>query len=355
MSFIQGLTSIIIGCYNISHWLKSKKLSCIRNQTYPLIEIIMVDDGSTDETPDILKKLSKEDSRIRIISKVNEGLGSARNIGMDEAKGEFIWFYDVDDEADIHLVERNVELMIKHQTDLNIFSFTASTLEQGLNENVIFEEQLIENNKVLHNIFLEKIFFIKYGNGFAWNKFYRHNFLKYNNIRFGNQRIQQDELFNLQIYPLINRVYISSDLLYHYYIYEKGNTRSFYIPNRYEIHLSIYDGILKFAQQWHLTDRRLYDYAVRRLYDGMSQSILFNTFHPDAPFSIFNRQEEILRILRHPKSQECIHYMKQTSPPYFESRLYLWTFHHQLVFCLYLLRYCFGFLRKIKHQLKGLR
>lgn len=233
------MTSIIIGCYNVAPWLREKRLMDIRQQSDANIEIILVDDGSTDDTPVLLQALAEEDSRIRVITKENGGLGSARNAGLEAARGKYIWFYDVDDEAEPHLVEKNVEWMTTHHTQLNIFSFKATTPAQHLTEDVIFEEQLVESNDVLHDIFLDKLFFVRYGNGFAWNKFYKRSFLENHGIRFGNQRIQQDELFNLQIYPLAQRVYISSEPLYHYYIYEQGNARSQYIPHRYAIYRSI--------------------------------------------------------------------------------------------------------------------
>ena len=352
MTYTPGLTSIIVGCYNVASWLREKRLSCIRQQSYRQIELILVDDGSTDDTPHLLHELSDVDSRIRIITKANGGLGSARNAGLDVAQGEFIWFYDVDDEADLCLVEKNVEWMVTHHTDLNIFGFMATTTASGRSEAVSFPDKLIENNTQLREIFLDTLFFVRYGNGFAWNKFYRREFLERHNIRFGHQRIQQDELFNLQVYPHAERVYLSSEPLYHYFIYEQGNTRSRYIPDRYAIHLSIYEGILQFAQRWHLTDGRLRYHAVRRLYDGMSQSIRINIFHPDAPFSRHEQREEIIRILQHPLSQKCINYKLHHRPKSLESRLYLQAFRHQSVLGIRLLRWCFGRLKKSKSILR---
>ncbi len=349
MTFTPDLTSIIVGCYNISSWLRDKKLMCIRQQSYRQTELILVDDGSTDDTPHLLQSLASEDPRIRIVTKENGGLGSARNAGLDAARGEYVWFYDVDDEADLHLVEKNVEWMNGHQTDLNIFSFTATTISTGLCEEVKFSDQLIESNSALHDIFLDQLFFVRNGNGFAWNKFYRREFIERHGIRFGNQRIQQDELFNLKIYPHAERVYLSSEPLYHYFIYEQGNTRSRYIPDRYSIYLSIYEGINDFAKRWNLTDDRLHSHAIRRLYNGMSQSILVNTFHPDAPLSKEEQRNEILHILNHPMSQECIHYMEGHQPRHIEERLYLRAFRHHSVPSIRILRHCFALLKRMKH------
>lgn len=345
------MTSIIIGCYNVAPWLREKRLRDIRQQSDANIEIILVDDGSTDDTPVLLQTLAEEDSRIRIITKENGGLGSARNAGLEAARGEYIWFYDVDDEAEPHLVEKNVEWMTTYHTQLNIFSFKATTPAQHLTENVIFEEQLVESNEALHDIFLDKLFFMRYGNGFAWNKFYNRCFLENHGIRFGNQRIQQDELFNLQIYPLAQRVYISSEPLYHYFIYEHGNARSRYIPHRYAIYRSIFEGIRHFSEKWSLQDSRLEDYMHRRLYDGISQTILFNTFHPDSPLDKKGKKGEIMQILHDPSVKKCIHYIAQQQPRSLEQRLYLKAYQNESFCAICWLRQIFGLLRNIKKQM----
>ena len=353
MTFTPGLTSIIVGCYNVSSWLRQKRLSDIRQQSYTQIEMILIDDGSTDNTPQLLQELAAEDARIRVITKDNGGLGSARNAGLDAAEGEYIWFYDVDDEADLHLVEKNVTWMTAHHTDLNIFSFKATTPTQHLTEEVVFEERLVESNESLHDIFLDKLFFVRYGNGFAWNKFYSRRFIEAHQIRFGNQRIQQDELFNLQIYPLAQRVYVSSEPLYHYFIYESGNARSRYIPHRYDIYLSIFEGINHFAERWQISDPRLDAYTYRRLYDGLSQSILFNTFHPASPLDKKGKEKEIIQILQHPTTKACLDYVDKHKPRSLEHRLYLRAYQLESFTGIRLLRRCFGTLRKVKKLLTG--
>ena len=134
--------SIIIGCYNVSNWLKEKKLSCILNQTYSNIEIILVNDGSTDDTLTICNSLKEIDNRIVIINKENGGLGSARNAGLDRASGDYIWFYDVDDEAEPDLIKKNVSWMSQYQTDLNIFGYWCITPSQHLTQEIKFKERI---------------------------------------------------------------------------------------------------------------------------------------------------------------------------------------------------------------------
>ena len=92
----QPLISIIIPIYNIMDCLEKCVDSCI-NQTYKNIEILMVDDGSTDGTAELCDRIKEKDSRIRVFHKENGGSSSARNLGIEHAKGEYLGFVDSDD------------------------------------------------------------------------------------------------------------------------------------------------------------------------------------------------------------------------------------------------------------------
>lgn len=303
------LVSIIICLYNVASFLQKKKLACILQQTYWNLEIILVDDGSTDNTYRLCEDLKKSDPRIRLVRKTNGGLGSARNAGLDEAQGDYVWFYDVDDEADIRLVEKNIYWMETYGSDMNIFGYHCITPHLHLSEEVRFKEQEIHDNTTLKSIFVDELLFVPNGNGFAWNKFYRRSFIEKYGFRFGNQRIQQDEGFNLQFYPLLNNVYISSELLYTYYIYNNGNNRSKYIPDRISIYISVYNQFQSFITTWGLQDKRLEEYTYRRLYAGMETSILFNTFHPDTHKNLSEQKKEILNILNKKEITQCLDFI----------------------------------------------
>ena len=346
----RGKVSVIICCYNVSHWLETKRLSCIIGQSYSNLEIILVDDGSTDNTLSLCRELAKVDGRIKIITKENGGLGSARNVGLDAAAGEYVWFYDVDDEAELNLIERNVGWMSENQTEMNIFSYWCITPSQHLTQEVHLNNKLFITNADLRNTFVDDILFVPNGNGFAWNKFYRRSFIEKHHFRFGNQRIQQDELFNLQLYPQLERVYISNELLYHYYIYNTGNNRSRFIPNRIDIYISIYNGILRFAKVWELQDGRILKYANKRFYAGIRDTILFNTFHPDATYSRKERRKVIASILNIMEVKSCLESIKNV-PRSVEDQLYYISFRRGSYIGISFSRALFRKARAIKHLL----
>lgn len=347
----QATVSVIIGLFNVSNYLEEKRLSCILGQTWSDLEIILVNDGSTDHTLDICREMALTDSRIVIVDKSNGGLGSARNAGLDVARGKFVWFYDVDDEADIDLVRKNVLWMENYATDMTIFGTWFIYPETSQTETSHFKERLLESNEALKNIFLDELFLVPNGNGFVWNKFYRRDFIERNSIRFGEQFIQQDELFNLNLYPYAERVYVSSELLYHYYIYSKGNIRSHYIPDRIMIYESIYDGIKDFRKQWDIDDERLEIYAHKRFYQGINTAVFYNTFHHEAPSSLKWKKQEIKRILSRPKVSSCLKYVSTINQMGLENRMLLRAFQYRNFYCIICLRTIFKALRCLKRKL----
>ena len=103
------LVSVIIPVYNVERYLK-KCIDSILNQTYKNLEIILVDDGSTDCSSKICDEYAKNDTRILVIHKANGGQSEARNIGISESKGEYIFFVDSDDYIEYNAIETMLEI-----------------------------------------------------------------------------------------------------------------------------------------------------------------------------------------------------------------------------------------------------
>ena len=114
---LQNLVSVIIPVYNVQQYLP-QCLESVCNQTYSRIEIIVVDDGSKDTSGTIADEYAEKDERITVIHKANGGLSSARNEGIDHAKGEYYLFVDSDDYIDPETVERLLGAMLKQDAQL---------------------------------------------------------------------------------------------------------------------------------------------------------------------------------------------------------------------------------------------
>ena len=347
----KQLVSIIIPIYNVKQYIL-EGINIICEQLYPEIEILLIDDGSTDGSGDICDAVAKKYNHVRVFHKKNEGAGSARNMGIDNAKGDFIYFFDIDDRAYPELIDRCVKLMNEKDVDILTFGFNVKDVKYGKGnlDSVKFPDILIESNEVLRNYYLSEILFVPYGNGFPWNKFYRKSFLDKYHLRFEDQRIQQDEVFNLKCYQHLDKMYLSSEVLYLYYIYDKGNTRSRFIPNRFDIYVSVREQFEKLRKQWNITDSRYDDYLRKRFYQSVDQTLRFNLFHPDCPWNKKEKRNEMYRVMNHPYTRQAVAWAIQNVNDV-ENRLYLRAYISQNLFLLSFFARLFVGIRRMKNTL----
>lgn len=178
--------SILIPAYNVERWLP-RCLNSILSQVEDDIEIVIVDDGSTDTTLQCANEFAEKWNNIRVYSKHNEGVGAARNYLLDKACGEFIWFVDSDDYI--------AEGALRHI--LSELNSTIDLLSVSYNGGVFtpFEGSAIE--------YIQK----GYINGYLWTKIIRRSVIEDTYIRFDPQRYsQEDWFFLMQVYPLLGNI-----------------------------------------------------------------------------------------------------------------------------------------------------
>ena len=137
----QPLVSVIIPVYNVERYL-AQCLDSVINQTYPNLEIICVNDGSGDGSPDILRRYADEDARIQVIDKANGGVSQARNDALDCACGEYIMFVDSDDWVEPDACENAVNAMREYDADIVMWSYVSET-ENRSSRKVIFPETTV--------------------------------------------------------------------------------------------------------------------------------------------------------------------------------------------------------------------
>ena len=117
MNSVKGLISVIVPVYNVEKYL-DKCVQSIVNQTYKNLEIILVDDGSTDHCPALCDEWAKKDERIQVIHKKNGGLSSARNTAIDVISGEYVIFVDSDDWIDLDMIASMLEFAETNDADI---------------------------------------------------------------------------------------------------------------------------------------------------------------------------------------------------------------------------------------------
>lgn len=118
----EELVTVVIPIFNVEKHL-DRCMESVVNQTYPNLEIIMVDDGSTDTCPQKCEEWAKRDDRIKVVHKENAGLGMARNTGIEHASGEYICFFDSDDYISLDLIEKTLSFAKSEHSEIVIFGF----------------------------------------------------------------------------------------------------------------------------------------------------------------------------------------------------------------------------------------
>lgn len=289
------LVSIIIGCYNAESYLR-KGISSVLSQTYENIELWLINDGSKDRTAEICDELRQQDSRVHVIHKANGGVATARNAGLNASRGEYIYFCDADDRLEPDLIETMVQLALKNQTDMIIFGMDIYEGFSGTKDEIRFDDILVTNNEDLKKIFCDKIFFSKHGNGFIWNKFYTQSFLQRANAKFGTERIQQDEPFNLRLYPHVERLLLTSYKGYNYYLSPTTSTGAKFVEKKYEAVTSVYEALTSFQNKWLGENERFKNAAEMRYLSSLQNVIFYNFSRKVCPWSkrkIVSRLKEL--------------------------------------------------------------
>ena len=192
----NDLITVIIPCYNVEKYLK-KCVDSIINQTHQNLEVILVDDGSTDTTAQLCDELAKTDKRIKVLHKVNGGLSNARNTGFAVATGNYVTFLDSDDWLEANTIKTAYNKMTKENLDLVIWGYTADFVDDNekVIDNRIFAVSGICEYSTINSVFLQKS---TLGiSGYVWNKLYKTEIIRENNLSFENGiSLVEDILFN---------------------------------------------------------------------------------------------------------------------------------------------------------------
>lgn len=212
--------SIIVPVYNVSKYLRVCLDSIIAQQVTDY-ELILVDDGSQDNSGQICDEYAKSHSQIKVIHKQNGGLASARNAGLDVASGEWVLFVDSDDAVAVDMLNVLVNSINKHKSDLYVFNSRRMDEQGQLGSKQIFfaENKLtgIGTEKALLD-YLESDFLQYKSSWEAWNRLYRRDIIEKNSLRFKNEKeiMAEDYYFNLQYLLYIKSFYCVCNILYFY-------------------------------------------------------------------------------------------------------------------------------------------
>ena len=219
MIIMNPAISIIIPSFNEEKNI-SRCLDSVLNQTFTDFEVLCVDDGSSDNTFNIIKKYSLKDSRIIPLKNPGKGVSSARNFGIDNAKGDYIGFVDSDDFIQPQMYEFLYRAVTENDCDFSVCGYkkTSEIKEEYFDykcEDFSVEKFLSLDKDILKDKY-DLIFFT------VWSKLISKKFLS--NTRFQNYRIGEDTVFFIQLFSKANKIVFVDINLYNYYINPQGVT-----------------------------------------------------------------------------------------------------------------------------------
>lgn len=232
----NDLITMVIPIYNVEQYL-TNCLESVINQSYENIEIILVDDGSTDNSKKICRFYEKKDCRIRYIYKTNGGLSSARNCGIENAKGKYITFLDSDDTITIDYVQTLYDLIKKYNTRMSICAYTKLRNSKGENIGENYEETSLNTKECLGRMLLEKGFTVS-----ANAKMYELGLFEH--VRYPNGLLYEDNATTYKLILQCKNIAYSNKSIYTYFI-RPGSITSDSFSNRHLDYIKITDEACK--------------------------------------------------------------------------------------------------------------
>lgn len=296
------LFSIIIPVYNTEQYL-SKCIDSILAQSYSDFELLLIDDGSTDESGKICDQFAAWDSRISVFHVSNGGASRARNIGIEHAKGEWLSFVDSDDWVKTDYLQTFV--LISEKKDITFFQ-TIQVHQDG-NE-IVRKHRAIKTS--VRNQVEEILCSLKYGSlgdimGWTFNKFFRMSIIKAHNIRFVEGLVfREDEIFTMDYCRYISSLEILEKTLYHYRIINTGlSAKGLQKNDRMHLAAHLMENLSYYSNSKLLENekKRIADYYVKDMVEKTKEFSIYRSNR-----SLYNFVKRCPDVARYASNQRMI-------------------------------------------------
>lgn len=300
------MISIVIPIYNAASTL-SRCIESIQAQTYRHFELILINDGSKDESLSICRHYAEKDNRIIVLDQPNSGVSSARNAGLAEAKGEYLYFIDPDDYAEPDLLER----MLMAQADLAVCSYRIDNLDSE--GNVIFTEEKCINQAVGSTVELikedTKILFP------LWNKLFCRSYVEDYHIRFLPLSFWEDACFIWEYLKYADKISCIDIPMYHYTVQENKQSlsRPKYVSDRKRYYLALFRSQNEMCSYRKITDEAILSGNYVRLSYNLTGDLIGNIHRADANLTMIERVEYIEAVCAEPEVKTLLNQKKWDS------------------------------------------
>lgn len=315
--------SIVVPTYNVEKFI-GKCIDSLINQTYKNLEIILVDDGSKDSSGTICDEYAQKDTRIKVIHKVNAGLGMARNTGLENTTGDYIAFIDGDDIIDLRTIEIANSYLSKKKYD--VFNYDASSFfdEKEIIRPKISNKSFEYLDDDVQNVALPKMIYrlneANGLNGSACTKLYSIKLLREIGFKYVSERkfISEDYYSNLLLYKHVKSIISIPEA---FYFYRQNNTTSLtsiFRNDRYDKNCYQYYESIKLAKEYNynnkVIDNLCFQYFNNML--GTFEGILNCT-----SLSKKEKKKEIYRIIKDKDFNYIVNQLKLTNEPLYKKIL----------------------------------
>lgn len=265
--------SVVMPVYNASRFLKGS-VESILNQTLDDLELICVDDGSTDDSLEILNDFAKNDERVKVFALPHQGGGNARNYGLDKITGKYLFCMDADDILNLNAFEDFYKLCEEKSLDFVVFK----AINYGVEKDHFFETEY-QNMSTIYNLTYDRVFNYKHlgdalfdFNVSPWCKFYNSEFIKNTGARFRENSKFHDNQFFWDIIFQAERIYFIDEFYYTRYRYDDSLTAS---GDKNHINIiGVVNDIIKLFEKHNQLEtykRKLYNLKIMWIIDRYNQ------------------------------------------------------------------------------------
>lgn len=317
----SALISIIVPVYNTEKYLV-QCLESLVNQTYKNIEIIIINDGSTDNSIKIINKFKEKDARIVVLEQSNKGVSEARNYGLKAANGEFIMFVDSDDWIDSNTCEQTLDAIVKYKSDIVLFSYLREFGNEIKKSRFILPKEKLYSKQEstdlrlrLFGLFDKDLKDPSQADtlGTVYSKLFRTDIIKDNNLKFVDLKLigsAEDVLFNICYFKYITSAYYLHHCFYHYRKINVSSETTIYRPQLFEQWQNLFRILNSKIESEHLNNnfKIALNNRIALSIFGLGLNIL------SAEYSINKKIAEIKKIISTPEYKKAY---KQLSFNYF--------------------------------------
>ncbi len=301
---VQPAISIIIPVYNVERWL-ARAVASLQAQTFSDFELFLVDDGSTDGSGALCDELMQQDDRIHVIHQANAGAAAARNVAIEQARGEYLYFMDGDDWCDASMLADMHRAAKGDNLDLLVTGFY---IETYYDDDKFYQERRNAPDRIFstqeefrtsaHKLFDAQLLYA------PWNKLYRRSYLEEKAIRFP-ETFWDDLPFNLEVMKEVQRV---GSLDGHYYHFlraraESENTR--YRPDMYAKREEEHQWLQDLYRTWGIDTPEVQEFLARR-YTERLVGCVENVTNKNCELSRAQKRLEIAKMISTPQAIDAL-------------------------------------------------